>query len=90
MIPPAGSLRARAVIGEDHPSRETVEDLREMNWVQKKVVANPGVDMKADEKLKAFTEDQALVRRLSKIKHKILVLSGKGGVGKARLPSICL
>lgn len=37
----------------------------------------------ADEKLKMFTEDEALARRLSKIKHKILVLSGKGGVGKS-------
>jgi len=37
----------------------------------------------ADEKLKMFTEDEALVRRLSRIKHKILVLSGKGGVGKS-------
>jgi len=37
----------------------------------------------ADDKLKMFTEDEALVRRLSRIKHKILVLSGKGGVGKS-------
>lgn len=36
-----------------------------------------------DEKLKMFTEDGALVRCLSRIKHKILVLSGKGGVGKS-------
>ena len=36
-----------------------------------------------DEKLKMFTEDEVLVSRLSKIKHKILVLSGKGGVGKS-------
>jgi ATP-binding protein involved in chromosome partitioning len=38
---------------------------------------------KADEKLKMITEDEALARRLSGIKHKILVLSGKGGVGKS-------
>ena len=30
-----------------------------------------------------FTEDAALIRRLSEIRHKILVLSGKGGVGKS-------
>ena len=29
------------------------------------------------------TEDEELIRRLSRIKHKILVLSGKGGVGKS-------
>jgi len=37
----------------------------------------------ADDQLKMFTEDEALVRRLSTIKHKVLVLSGKGGVGKS-------
>jgi ATP-binding protein involved in chromosome partitioning len=37
----------------------------------------------ADDKLKMFTEDEALVKRMSDIKHKILVLSGKGGVGKS-------
>lgn len=33
--------------------------------------------------LKMFTEDETLVRRLAAIQHKILVLSGKGGVGKS-------
>ena len=37
----------------------------------------------ADNKLKMFTEDETLIRRLSGIRHKILVLSGKGGVGKS-------
>ena len=37
----------------------------------------------ADDKLKMFTEDAALISRLSKIDRKILVLSGKGGVGKS-------
>ncbi len=38
---------------------------------------------KHDRKLTMLTEDAALVHRLSKIKHKVLVLSGKGGVGKS-------
>jgi len=36
-----------------------------------------------DKKLKEFTEDVDLVTRLAQIKHKIMVLSGKGGVGKS-------
>jgi ATP-binding protein involved in chromosome partitioning len=36
-----------------------------------------------DEKLRAFVEDMALQDRMSQIKHKIMVLSGKGGVGKS-------
>jgi ATP-binding protein involved in chromosome partitioning len=36
-----------------------------------------------DKKLKDFTEDVALVTRMSQIDHKIMVLSGKGGVGKS-------
>jgi Mrp family chromosome partitioning ATPase len=36
-----------------------------------------------DKKLKEFTEDIALVNRMAQIKHKIMVLSGKGGVGKS-------
>ncbi|HHO75257.1 MAG TPA: chromosome partitioning protein ParA [Deltaproteobacteria bacterium] len=35
------------------------------------------------QKLRDITEDQALKNRLSLIKHKIMVLSGKGGVGKS-------
>jgi len=54
-----------------------------MNCGAKKGGCESGGGHEADEKLKAFTEDQALVHRLSKIKHKILVLSGKGGVGKS-------
>jgi len=36
-----------------------------------------------NEKLEDFLERQALQKRLCQIKHKILVLSGKGGVGKS-------
>jgi len=36
-----------------------------------------------DEKLRAFVEDTALQDRMAQIKHKIMVLSGKGGVGKS-------
>jgi ATP-binding protein involved in chromosome partitioning len=36
-----------------------------------------------DEKLKAFVEDLTLQDRMAQIKHKIMVLSGKGGVGKS-------
>ncbi|MEN6321148.1 MAG: Mrp/NBP35 family ATP-binding protein [Syntrophaceae bacterium] len=36
-----------------------------------------------DEKLKAFTEDMILLNRMAQIQHKIMVLSGKGGVGKS-------
>jgi Mrp family chromosome partitioning ATPase len=36
-----------------------------------------------DTKLKMFTEDTVLVHRLAQIQHKIMVLSGKGGVGKS-------
>lgn len=38
---------------------------------------------KSDEKLEEFLERQELTQRLCKIKHKIIVLSGKGGVGKS-------
>ncbi|MBM4272507.1 MAG: Mrp/NBP35 family ATP-binding protein [Deltaproteobacteria bacterium] len=36
-----------------------------------------------DEKLRTFIEDMALKDRMARIKHKIMVLSGKGGVGKS-------
>lgn len=36
-----------------------------------------------DEKLKSFTESKELKQRMGQIKHKILILSGKGGVGKS-------
>jgi ATP-binding protein involved in chromosome partitioning len=54
-----------------------------MNCGEKKSGCEAVGGQAADEKLKMFTEDEALIRRLSKIKHKILVLSGKGGVGKS-------
>ena len=38
---------------------------------------------KAADNLKAFTESKELSERMGKIKHKIMVLSGKGGVGKS-------
>jgi ATP-binding protein involved in chromosome partitioning len=36
-----------------------------------------------ENKLKDFTEDFTLVNRMAQINHKIMVLSGKGGVGKS-------
>ena len=36
-----------------------------------------------DKQLKDFTEDIALTNRMAQIDHKIMVLSGKGGVGKS-------
>jgi len=36
-----------------------------------------------DRKLEEYLEREALGRRMSQIKHKILILSGKGGVGKS-------
>jgi len=54
-----------------------------MNCGEKKSGCEAVGGQAADEKLKMFTEDEALVRRLARIKHKILVLSGKGGVGKS-------
>ena len=54
-----------------------------MNCGEKKSGSEAVGEHAADEKLKMFTEDEALVRRLSRIKRKILVLSGKGGVGKS-------
>ena len=36
-----------------------------------------------DKELKDFTEDITLVNHMAMIKHKIMVLSGKGGVGKS-------
>lgn len=36
-----------------------------------------------DEKLRDFVEDMSLQDRMAQIKHKIMVLSGKGGVGKS-------
>lgn len=37
----------------------------------------------AGDKLKQFTQSEELSNRMGKIKHKIMVLSGKGGVGKS-------
>ena len=54
-----------------------------MNCGEKKSGCGTAGSQAADEKLKMYTEDEALTRRLSEIRHKILVLSGKGGVGKS-------
>lgn len=40
-------------------------------------------DKKAEENEQEFMERQKLTRKMCRIKHKILVLSGKGGVGKS-------
>jgi len=54
-----------------------------MHCSEKKSGCEAGGGQAADDKLKMFTEDAALISRLSKIDRKILVLSGKGGVGKS-------
>jgi len=54
-----------------------------MNCGEKKSGCEASGGQATDDKLKMFTEDAALIRRLSKIDRKILVLSGKGGVGKS-------
>ncbi len=38
---------------------------------------------RGDPKLEAYLETEAIERRMSQVKHRILVLSGKGGVGKS-------
>jgi Mrp family chromosome partitioning ATPase len=43
----------------------------------------PAKHKKPEEQLEEFIERQELTKRLCQIKHKILVLSGKGGVGKS-------
>ncbi|MCK4325422.1 Mrp/NBP35 family ATP-binding protein, partial [bacterium] len=43
---------------------------------------SPAIDQSSDKKLGQYLERQALSERLGKIKHKVVVLSGKGGVGK--------
>ncbi len=43
---------------------------------------SPAKEQSSDKKLGQYLERQALSERLSKIKHKVVVLSGKGGVGK--------
>jgi ATP-binding protein involved in chromosome partitioning len=40
-------------------------------------------ERKSDETSDAFLERQALAKRMCQIRHKVLVLSGKGGVGKS-------
>lgn len=37
----------------------------------------------SDEQLKAYKESQMLTDRMNRIRHKIMILSGKGGVGKS-------
>ncbi|MDD5100623.1 MAG: iron-sulfur cluster carrier protein MrpORP [Syntrophales bacterium] len=54
-----------------------------MNCGEKKSGCGTAGGADGDDQLKMFTEDEALVKRMSDIKHKILVLSGKGGVGKS-------
>jgi Mrp family chromosome partitioning ATPase/predicted Fe-Mo cluster-binding NifX family protein len=54
-----------------------------MNCGEKKQGCGGAGKSEPDDKLKLFTEDGALGRRLATIRHKILVLSGKGGVGKS-------
>jgi len=44
-------------------------------------------DRKPGEELEAFVERQELSKRMCRIKHKVLVLSGKGGVGKSTVAS---
>ena len=41
------------------------------------------ISQKPDESSEDFRDRQVLLRRMCKVKHKILVLSGKGGVGKS-------
>lgn len=41
------------------------------------------VQQKPDETAEEFKDRQALLKRMCQVKHKILVLSGKGGVGKS-------
>ena len=41
------------------------------------------IQQKPDESLEDFRDRQALLKRLCRVKHKVLVLSGKGGVGKS-------
>ncbi len=45
--------------------------------------AKEGQDDKSRERLKQYVESDKLKDRMKKIKHKIMVLSGKGGVGKS-------
>ena len=40
-------------------------------------------EQREDESLEQFLERQALAERLCRVRHKVLVLSGKGGVGKS-------
>ncbi len=40
-------------------------------------------DEKSDKRLKEVAEDKALAHHMAQIQHKIMVLSGKGGVGKS-------
>lgn len=45
--------------------------------------AGPRGATRTDPKLEAYLEREAVIRRMSQVKHRILVLSGKGGVGKS-------
>jgi len=51
-----------------------------------KTCASEGCGQKTDQgaqRLNQITQDQALKKRMSLVKHKIMILSGKGGVGKS-------
>ena len=45
--------------------------------------ARPHGTARTDPKLEAYLEREAVNRRMSQVRHRILVLSGKGGVGKS-------
>src|SRR4030042_4239749 len=85
MIPPSAlHILTMPVIGGGSPITRYCGGLkREMNCGEKKSGCEASGGQATDDKLKMFTEDAALIRRLSKIDRKILVLSGKGGGGKS-------
>lgn len=50
---------------------------------QKRPPSTSAAANRRDPKLEAYLESEAIERRMSQVKHRILVLSGKGGVGKS-------
>lgn len=50
---------------------------------EKYPAAAPSGTNRRDPKLEAYLEREAIERRMSQVRHRILVLSGKGGVGKS-------
>jgi ATP-binding protein involved in chromosome partitioning len=71
-IPFRDAAREGEIVGD-----EKVEERR-----KRSSQGGPGVNRR-DPKLEAYLEREAIERRMSKVKHRILVLSGKGGVGKS-------